>query len=423
MKSKGSRNWTLIGLTLLALAVGSAGGMILSCRILDSPVLSRAESSKQELNFPLITEAVNTIQKVYVDRKAINPHNMTYGAITGIVDSLGDTGHSRFLNPDVAKQETSLIQGRLEGIGAEIRNKNNQITIVAPIDGSPAQKAGLKPGDVILKVNGEEVSTLPLEQVVLRILGPAGTTVRLTILNPSTSETRDVDITRAKITLHNVAWAILPGTRIAHLRVASFSRGVSREVEDALKEIQRHKAAGILLDLRNNPGGLFGEAIRVASQFLSGGNVALVKNAAGKTKNIPVKSGGLAVAVPLVALINEGTASAPEIIVGALQDDQRAKLVGGKTFGTGTVLEKFSLPDGSALLLATEEWLTPLGRVIWHVGILPDVPVALPEGVSALFPEAEKNMTEAELRARGDVQLLRALELFTGEKAGGQKQT
>jgi carboxyl-terminal processing protease len=281
------------------------------------------------------------------------------------------------------------------------------------MDGSPAQKAGLKPGDVILKVNGEEVGGLPLEQVASRILGPSGTPVQLTIFNPSTGETREITLVRANITLRNVTWQLLPGTRLVHLRVASFSRGVAKELKRALIDIQPQKSAGIILDLRNNPGGIFGEAVDVASQFLERGNVALERNSAGKIDPVPVKSGGLALTIPLVVLVNEGTASAPEIVSGALQDAHRAKLVGEKTFGTGTVLEKFSLSDGSVLLIAIEEWLTPAGRTIWHRGISPDIAVSLPPNATPLFPQAEKGMTEEELRASKDEQLLRALDLFS----------
>ncbi len=404
------RHRALISL-LLALGLGAAGGSVMGCKMLDAPPSTL--SATKEADFRLMAEAWNRIERSYVERKAINPRLMTYGAISGMVDSLGDTGHSRFLNPEMVQQENNLIRGKLEGIGAEIQKKNDQVVIVAPMDGSPAQKAGLKPGDVILKVNGEEVGGLTLEQVASRILGPSGTTVRLTIVNPSNGETREMTLLRAKVTLQSVTWHFLPETRVVHLRIASFSTGVSGDLKKALVAILRQGPSGIVLDLRNNPGGIFGEAIRVASQFLDRGNVALERNSAGEITPVPLRSGGLALAIPLVVLVNGGTASAPEIVAGALQDAHRAKVVGEKTFGTGTVLEKFPLSDGSALLLATEEWLTPAGRTIWHQGISPDVVVPLPEGANPLFPQAEKDLTEAGLRASKDEQLLRALDLLT----------
>jgi carboxyl-terminal processing protease len=365
-----------------------------------------------EPDFRLIAEAWNEIQRSYVGKKSADPQAMTYGAISGMVDSLGDTEHSRFLTPEMVRQEKNLTRGKFEGIGAEVQKKNNQIIIVTPMDGSPAQKAGLKPGDVILKVDGEEVAGQPLEHAVSRILGPAGTKVRLTVQSPRTGERKEVTLIREKISLRNVVWQRLPGTQIAHLRIASFSVGVGKNLKKALKAIKREGIRGLILDLRNNPGGLFGEAIEVASQFMDQGTVVLERNAEGKIKPISVESGALAPTLPLVVLVNGGSASAAEIVAGALQDSQRAKLVGEKTFGTGTVLENFPLSDGSALLLATMEWLTPAGRTIWHRGIFPDIILPLPPDVNPLFPDGEENMTETDLQSSGDAQILKALTLL-----------
>jgi carboxyl-terminal processing protease len=255
--------------------------------------------------------------------------------------------------------------------------------------------------------------------VIGRILGPAGTQVTLTVLTPDTGLTRDVTLTRAHITLHNVVWQRLPGTNVAHLRIVAFSKGVTDDLKQALTEIQQQGLTGIVLDLRNDPGGLLDEAVGVASQFLGSGNVLLEKDAQGKVTEVPVQKGGLALDTPLIVLVNEGTASAAEIVSGALQDAGRATLVGETTFGTGTVLNQFGLSDGSALLLATEEWLTPNGRLIWHQGIAPDEAVALPTGTAPVLPEAEAGMTPEQLQASGDAQLLRALELLAGAAPGG----
>ena len=400
------------------LALGLIGGAILGCRLLiafaPDTIPPDAES-----NFRLMAEAWNTIQRVYVDRKALNSQHTTYGAISGMVDALGDTGHSRFLTPEMLKQERNLARGRFEGIGAEVQMKNGQLVIVAPIDGSPAQSAGLKPGDIILKVDDQDVSGLPLDQAVDRILGPAGTRVKLTILNLKTATTKDVTLTRASITVQSVTWHQLPGTTAVHLRIATFSKGVAENLRKALSAIDKERIAGLILDLRNNPGGLLDEAVSTASQFLSGGNVLLEKNAVGKIHPVPVSPGGLATSLPLVVLINGGTSSGAEIVAGALQDAHRAKLVGEKTFGTGTVLETFSLSDGSALMLAIEEWLTPAGQVIWHHGISPDVAVHLPPEVPPLLPVTERELTAEKLREHGDVQLLRALDLLLQEKDHG----
>ncbi|MGA2515580.1 MAG: S41 family peptidase [Thermodesulfobacteriota bacterium] len=400
--------------SLTFLALGLIGGAIIGCSLLiafsPDTIPSDAES-----NFRLMAEAWNTIQRVYVDRNAVKPQLMTYGAISGMVDALGDTGHSRFLTPEMLKQERNLATGRFEGIGAEVQMRNGQLVVVAPIDGSPAQKAGLKPGDIILKVDDQDVSGLPLDQAVNRILGPAGTRVKLTILNLKTTTTKDITLTRASVTVQSVTWHLLPGTTAAHLRIAIFSKGVAENLRKALLTAEKEGAAGLILDLRNNPGGLYDEAISAASQLLSSGNVLLEKNALGKIKPVPVRSGGVATSLPLVVLINGGTSSGAEIVAGAFQDAHRAKLVGEKTFGTGTVLETFSLSDGSAMMLAIEEWLTPAGHVIWHQGISPDVVVHLSAEVTPLIPASEKGLTAEELQNSQDVQLLRALHLLLQE--------
>jgi carboxyl-terminal processing protease len=388
-------------------------GMVIGCQLLIAFSPSDKIPPEAEGSFRLITEAWNTIQKVYVDRNAVHPQEMTYGAISGMVDSLRDTGHSRFLTPEMVKQEGNWSKGRLEGIGAEVKMKNNQLVIVAPMDNSPAEKAGLKPGDVILKVNGEDISGLKIEEAVARILGPPGTSVNLTILNPEKGQTKEVPLTRARIRLQNVTWDWVPGTRIAHIRISNFSKGVTAGLRGALAKVREGGAAGLVLDLRNSPGGLLEEAIGITSQFLKEGNVLLEKDGAGKITPNPVKSGGLALDFPLVVLTNEGTASAPEIVAGALQDHGRGKIIGEKTFGTGTVLANFSLSDGSALLLAVQEWLTPAGRSIWHRGITPDVEVSLSPDATPLFPKDEKKMTAAQLKASQDVQLLRALDILS----------
>ena len=363
---------------LTFLALGLIGGAIIGCSLLiafsPDTIPSDAES-----NFRLMAEAWNTIQRVYVDRNAVKAQLMTYGAISGMVDALGDTGHSRFLTPEMLKQERNLTTGRFEGIGAEVQMRNGQLVVVAPIDGSPAQKAGLKPGDIILKVDDQDVSGIPLDQAVNRILGPAGTRVKLTILDLKTTTTKDVTLTRASVTVQSVTWHLLPGATAAHLRIAIFSKGVAENLRKALLTAEKEGAAGLILDLRNNPGGLYEEAVSAASQFLGSGDVLLEKNALGKIKPVPVRSGGVATSLPLVVLINGGTSSGAEIVAGAFRDAHRAKLVGEKTFGTGTVLETFSLSDGSAMMLAIEEWLTPAGHVIWHHGISPDVVVPSPQ--------------------------------------------
>jgi carboxyl-terminal processing protease len=411
IKRRGVRILIFLIILPFILGLGFTSG-ILADRYLFTPAIASASSSSETNKLDLVDQAYQIIQQNYVDRDAIQQPQLAYGAISGMVDALGDTGHSRFLTPEMVKAENNFTQGNFEGIGAQVMLKNGQVVVVAPIDGSPALAAGVKAGDIFIKVDGVDLTGLSLNDVVTRVLGPAGTKVTITLQDPQTGVLRDVTITRAKINLQNVTWSMLPGTSIAHLRIAAFSQGVTKDLQAALKQIQAQAATGIILDLRNDPGGLLDEAIGVGSQFLGDGNVLLVKNAQGQEQAIPVKPGGLAVNIPLVVLVNQGTASAAEIVAGAIQDAHRGTLIGYTTFGTGTVLNHFSLADGSEILLATEEWLTPNGRTIWHQGIVPDESVSLPAEGTPLVPAMEKAMTASELQKSLDVQLLHAIDIL-----------
>jgi carboxyl-terminal processing protease len=366
-------------------------------------------SSKPEPNYDLIAQAWNIIENKYVERTSVNSAELTYGAINGMVDALGDTGHSTFLTPAMVEQMKIMEHGRFRGIGIEIGMRDDHVVVIAPLDDSPAQRAGLRPGDRIIKVSDQDVTGWSLNQVVQRITGPPGSKVKLTIEDPHTQNTRMVTIVRATIKVHDITWQRLPGTSIAHLRIASFDHGAAKDLRRVLAEMPVSAMDGIILDLRNNPGGLLNEAVEVASQFLKDGNVLLIKDAKGRSEPVRVLRGGLATEVPLVVLINSGSASAAEIVAGALQAAHRASLVGETTFGTGTVLGEFHLADGSALLLAIEEWLTPDGRSFWHKGIKPEVAVSLPHDVTPLSPGAERGMDPAQLEASKDRQLLQAL--------------
>jgi carboxyl-terminal processing protease len=397
---------------LLPLILGIIIGLLFHRIVRLDPVPSADIPRAATPEFRLMTEAWNAIEQQYVDRSAVQPKTMTYGAISGMVESLGDTGHSVFLTPDMVQDENSLARGEFAGIGAELQVKNKQLVIVAPMDGSPAQKAGLRPGDVIKKVDGLSVEGLPLPQVVDKIKGPAGTRVSLIIMNPATGQERSIEIIRAKIEIHSVTWYKLPGTNLAHVRIAFFSNGTSKAMEKVLADFERTGIKGLILDLRNDPGGLLDMAVGVESQFLKEGNALLEKDAHGKLRPVSLDNDVKKSNLPLVVLINEGTASAAEIVAGALQDATRATLLGETTFGTGTVLKTIPLSDGSAVLLAFLEWLTPKGRTIWHKGITPDITISLPDGASPLIPEMERNMTPEVLRASKDLQLLRAIQFM-----------
>ncbi len=396
---------------VIALSMGLSGGIIIDRRLLsiNPPPVASTSQSGSNLDNALISQALGIIKQHFVDQATATNSTLTYGAISGMVDALGDTGHSRFLTPAEVTQENNFTSGKFEGIGAEVSVQNGSVVIVYPIEGSPAQKVGLQPNDVIMKVDGVDMVGHQLSDVVGHILGPAGTQVTITIYRPSTGQTLDFTITRAVITLQNVTWKPIPGTTIADLRIASFGSGVTKDLVTALNQIQQQKMTGIILDLRDNPGGLLNEAVSTASQFLSSGYVLEEKNVNGVITKIAVESGGVATKIPVVVLINQGTASAAEIVAGALQDNHRAQLIGGTTFGTGTILNQFNLSDGSAILLATQEWLTPTGKTIWHTGITPDKTVDLAANTMPVTPDTLSSMTASQVQSSGDSQFEQAL--------------
>ncbi len=361
----------------------------------------------------LLYEAWNLVEQHYVDRTALNPTQLTYGAIRGLVDALGDTGHSDFLTPQEASALSSDLSGQYQGIGVEISIKAAGPAIVAVFEGSPAQKAGLRAGDLILEVNGQDVTAASFDTLASKLRGPAGSTVHVTVLDPGATSSREVTVTREPIVVPNVTWAMLPGSHVADVRLEQFAQNAAAQLASALKAARGAGATGIVLDLRGDPGGYVSEAVGAASQFLAAGKVVFVqRDASGKETTSKAESGGLATTLPVVVLVDDGTASAAEILAGALQDNGRATVVGVTTFGTGTVLEDFKLSDGSEVRIGVAEWLTPDGHEIWHKGIQPNDVVALASAASPIAPSALSGMTAAQLATSGDNQLLRALALL-----------
>jgi carboxyl-terminal processing protease len=391
----------------LLLVLGLAAGAALQRWVLMGGIPADAAD-----DFRLMGQAWHVLDKYYVDRPGVDHAAMTAGAINGMTEALGDTGHSVYLTVSESHKAGAAVQGRLNGIGVEIvQSSNHQAVVVAPIDGSPAQQAGVRAGDVILEVNGRSVAGLPLSHVSARMSGEAGQPVALTVFNPSDGRCRELKITRAAIKLNNVSWQRLPGN-LAHLRIAMFSEGETADLRKALLDIKKQGLQGIILDIRNNPGGVLEEAVGTASQFLKSGNVLWEKNAKAIITPVPVQPGGVATDLPLAVLLNGRSASDSEIVAGALRDARRATLVGDTTMGTGTVLTQFQLSDGSVLLLAVQEWLTPNKISFWHRGIEPDVKISQSPD-AALRPSAERLMTPAQLRTSGDTQLLKAIEILT----------
>jgi carboxyl-terminal processing protease len=284
--------------------------------------------------------------------------------------------------------------------------------IVAPINGSPAEAAGLKSGDIIIEVDGQDVTAFPLNDVVDLIRGEEGSEVMLTIFRPDSNESLEISIIRGEIKIEAATWSMVPGTDVAVLRLSQFSANLNDDVIEAVEAAEAAGAKSLILDIRNNPGGLLDQAISVTSQFLKDGDVLLQEDAQGNRESFPVKPDGVAIDIPIVVLINRGSASSAEIFAGAIQDHERGQVIGETTFGTGTVLRPFDLEDGSALLLGTSQWLTPAGRLIRKHGIEPDIEVDLPAGADLLSPFDLETLTVPELLDSEDGQMLKALEVL-----------
>ena len=328
--------------------------------------------------FEVFWEVWELVDQYFVDQDKVDPMRMTYGAINGMLATLGDDNHTIFFSPEEAKQQESQLEGSFEGIGAFVEGHETGFRIVAPIHGSPAEQAGILAGDIVLKEYGEEIGGLPEWEIISRIRGPAGTSVVLTVLHPNESEPTDITVVRGKIDVESVTWARIPETNYIYLQIAQFASDTGDELQKALEAIDASVAAGeavdgVVLDLRNNPGGYLQEALRVNTQFLDSGKVILhERDADGEFRTYRSVGTGLARAYPMIVLINQGTASAGEITAGALKENGRAKLVGQPTLGTGTVLQPFNLSDGSVLRLGVTNWLTPDKNLIKDEGVRPD---------------------------------------------------
>lgn len=356
-------------------------------------------------------EAWTLIHDRYVDVQAIDDQKLVGGAISGMLGTLGDDGHTRYLNPEQVQQHIEGLSGNFIGVGIQVEERDGRITVVAPLDNSPAQQAGIQSGDVLTQINGQEVTGLTIEAIVDQIRGPEGTTVSLTFERPSTGETQSYTLERVRLDVQSVSWSMLPD-KVAVIRIRQFSSGTSDQLQSALQAIQQQGAEEIVLDLRNNPGGLVDEAIKVASPFLPEESpVFITQERDGHQTIYSSEPMEVRTSLPLAVLVNEGSASSAEIVAGALKENGRAVVIGQPTFGTGTLLNQFPLSDGSALLLGTELWLTPSGQMIRENGIQPDILVTMGADDAQFLPSG-RQATRADIKK--DAQLQRAILELTG---------
>lgn len=326
--------------------------------------------------FGRLQEVWDVLRREHFDRERLDGTKLSEGAIRGMLQALDDP-YASFLNPAQYALESQDFKGFFEGIGAEVGMRDGRITILAPLPDTPAERAGIRAGDIILEIDGHSTKGITLLEAVSKIRGQKGTTVALLVLHKNSKEPVSITVARDVIKLHSVRFLMLTGG-IGHLRISTFAESTNQEVQEALARFERSRGTGLVLDLRNNPGGLLSSVVDVASQFLNGGLVLYEMDAHGQRTEWKVKSGGHGRDVPMVVLVNEFSASASEVLAGAIVDHDRAPLVGNTTFGKGSVNTLRPLKDGSGLYFTIARWFTPKGSLIEGKGIAPNVEVMDP---------------------------------------------
>jgi carboxyl-terminal processing protease len=370
-------------------------------------------------NLKLFTEVLDIIQKQYVDE--VPPKDLVYGAIKGTLRGLDP--HSSFLDPEMYKEMQVETSGSFGGLGIEITLKDDVLTVVTPIEGTPAYQAGIHPGDRIVKIEGLSTKDMQLTDAVKRMRGKPGTKVTISIVREGWTEAKDFEITREQIRVQSVKNQQLePG--IEYIRLRQFQEQSASDLEGALEKYSKDgRIQGLILDLRNNPGGLLTSSVEVAEKFLDPGRLVVYTEGRVRNQNMRFQASAKRgyTDFPMVVLVNQGSASASEIVAGALQDWGRAVLLGTQTFGKGSVQTIIPLSDGSGLRLTTAKYFTPKGRSIHGTGITPDIIVELPKAPAGAAPGEglPKPLTGTETAQellKRDVQLQRALDLLKGLK-------
>jgi len=351
-------------------------------------------------------ETWQVILQKYVNRQNLDTLKIIEGATKGLVESLGDP-YSEFLNAKENEALSQELSGEFFGVGMEIGRKNNTIVVVSPLPETPAEKAGLQPNDIILKIDKQETNDLSSQGAANLIRGPKGTTVTLTIYRPAWNEAKEIKLVRDKIVVPSLKWQMLDGIvsnkRIAYLRIYSFNQPLTFDFYQAAFQIINANPEGLIIDLRNNPGGYLDSVINIGGWLLPKGAIVLKEDFGNSEIKIYRANGNsLLKDIPTVVLINEGTASASEILAGALRDDRGIKLIGLKTFGKGSVQELVSLENDNSLKITIAKWLTPNGTIIQDNGLIPDMEIKNDEDLGSY----------TQINLEKDKQLGKALEVL-----------
>lgn len=333
---------------------------------------TQQEYLNKDIDFRLFWDAWNALSTTYVDQP-VSQTQMLYGAIAGMTAAIGDP-HTAYFDPKATQLFNNELDGSFEGIGAEIAIKKEQLVVVAPLEGSPAQAAGLRSGDRILAIDGEDTYGMTLDYAVSKIRGPKGTKVKLTIGRPG-SDTREVEITRREIKLVSVSWNMIDS--VAYIKLSYFHDDTKKLLDRAILDIVKRNPTGIILDMRGNPGGYLDVAIDVAGEWVDDAVVVYEKMGDGTLEEHRSRGKARLKSYPTVALINQGSASASEIVAGALKDTGRGIIVGEKSFGKGSVQTIYPFFDGSSMKITIAKWLTPNQHTIDKEGIQPDIEVKL----------------------------------------------
>lgn len=325
----------------------------------------------------IVWETWSFLTKDFVDRANLDPAKLSEAAVRGMLEAVGDP-HTGYVSPEtMAVDSNDVFQGKFEGIGANVSmNPAGKLVIVAPIAGSPAEAAGIRSGDIILEVDGVSIEGWSVMDAVNRIRGPEGTPVRLLVLHIGAIDPIELEITRGVIPLEHVFLRSQPGDKIAHVRLTSFYPDTADLMASLVKTAVDQGAEALILDLRDNPGGLLSSVIDVASQFLDSGLVLYQIDGNGTKTNHKVREGGQLKDIPMVVLVNQGSASASEVLTGALMDHKRATIIGATTFGKGSVNILRPLSNGGGVWITTAHWFTPDGHLIQGTGLKPDVEVS-----------------------------------------------